>query len=49
MSLIKSIEKAIYLLKTNISQPRVLGHMFLSFLLELIKSHKRICSAMSFS
>ena len=45
MSVIKSTAKAIYrelltfLITVNIPQPRVLGHMFLSFLVKFIESH----------
>ena len=40
----------IYLLRTlNIPEPRVLGHVFLSFSLKLIESHKRIRLVMNFS
>ena len=50
MSLIKSIAKSIYLnLLINIPEPRVLGHVFLSFSSKLIESHNRICLVMNFS
>ena len=50
MSLIKYIAKSIYLkLWINIPQPRVLGHVFLSFPLKLIESHKKIRLVMNFS
>ena len=50
MSLIKSIAKCIYLkLSINIPQPRVLGHVFLSFSLKLNESPKRIRLVMNFS
>ena len=40
----------IYLLQTlNIPEPRVLGHVFLSFSPKLIESHKRIRLVMNFS
>ena len=50
MSKIKSIAKSIYLnLLINIPEPRVLGHVFLSFSSKLIESHNRICLVMNFS
>ena len=50
MSLIKSIAKSIYFkVLINIPEPRVLGHVFLSFSLKLIESHKRIRLVMNFS
>ena len=50
MSFIKSIAKSIYLgLLINIPEPRVLGHVFLSFPLKLTESHNRIHLVMNFS
>ena len=47
---IKSIAKSVYLkLSINIPQPRVLGHVFLSFSLKLIESDTRIRLVMNVS